>query len=29
MADSEKHSRTEKPTARRKKEARRDGQVAR
>ena len=29
MADADKHSRTEKPTARRKKEARRDGQVAR
>jgi flagellar biosynthetic protein FlhB len=29
MADAEKHSRTEKPTARRKKEARREGQVAR
>jgi flagellar biosynthetic protein FlhB len=29
MADADKHSRTEKPTARRKKEARRGGQVAR
>jgi flagellar biosynthetic protein FlhB len=29
MADEDKHSRTEKPTARRKKEARREGQVAR